>query len=227
MCSTDARIEADADDAPTVVVLYGPPAVGKTPVGRELSVLTGFRFFFNHVTVPAARVIFPDGQPQPAYTALLREWRLAGLAAAARAGVSLIFTVAYCGAEDDPFIDDLVATLRAHRGHTRFVELRAPEQVLMSRVGDASRTALGKMTDPQKLSELLATRDLTASVKYPSLTIRIDTTEHPPADTARRIAREFRLPTTTRTVSEADQAGPGPCAATPSPTRPAGGAVTR
>ncbi len=43
-----------------LIFIYGPPAVGKTTVGRELANITGYKFFYNHLTVPAAKAIFPD-----------------------------------------------------------------------------------------------------------------------------------------------------------------------
>jgi len=33
-----------------LVVVFGPPAVGKMTVGREICLLTGFKFFHNHTT---------------------------------------------------------------------------------------------------------------------------------------------------------------------------------
>jgi shikimate kinase len=34
-----------------LVILFGPPAVGKMTVGQELANLTGFRLFHNHMTI--------------------------------------------------------------------------------------------------------------------------------------------------------------------------------
>ena len=34
-----------------LVILYGPPGVGKLTVGRELAARTGFKLFHNHLTV--------------------------------------------------------------------------------------------------------------------------------------------------------------------------------
>jgi hypothetical protein len=35
----------------TLVIIFGPPAVGKMTVGLELERLTGFRLLHNHMTV--------------------------------------------------------------------------------------------------------------------------------------------------------------------------------
>ena len=44
-----------------LVFLYGPPAVGKFTVAKELAALTGFKLFHNHLTVDVATSIFEHG----------------------------------------------------------------------------------------------------------------------------------------------------------------------
>jgi hypothetical protein len=44
-----------------LVVLYGPPGVGKLTVGTALSELTGFKLFLNHLTVNLVTSVFPPG----------------------------------------------------------------------------------------------------------------------------------------------------------------------
>ena len=43
----------------TLVIIFGPPAVGKMTVGLELERLTGFRLFHNHMTVDPVIRLFP------------------------------------------------------------------------------------------------------------------------------------------------------------------------
>ena len=43
----------------TLVIIFGPPAVGKMAVGLELERLTGFRLFHNHMTVNPIIRLFP------------------------------------------------------------------------------------------------------------------------------------------------------------------------
>jgi shikimate kinase len=201
---TDEEIARGPGDVPTLVMLYGPPASGKTTVGRELAELTGFRLFINHLTVTPAKALFPDGEPAAAYFALLSEWRLTGITAALRAGASVVFTMVYSGSPDDSLIARIVAAVRAEGGRGRFVELHAPVPVLTSRVGNESRAKLGKMTTPDALRRVLEDRDVTASVAYPEITIRLDTSIHAPDTAARRIADEFALTTRTTTTPAGD-----------------------
>jgi replication-associated recombination protein RarA len=55
------------------VVIFGPPAVGKMTVGHELSKITGFRLFHNHMTIELVLNFFDFGDPQ--FEALVSEFR--------------------------------------------------------------------------------------------------------------------------------------------------------
>jgi shikimate kinase len=41
-----------------LVILFGPPAVGKMTVGQQLANLTGFKLFHNHMTIELALNFF-------------------------------------------------------------------------------------------------------------------------------------------------------------------------
>lgn len=56
-----------------LVVIFGPPAVGKMTVGMELCKRTGFKLFHNHMTVEPIMEIFPFGSP--AFGRLVNEFR--------------------------------------------------------------------------------------------------------------------------------------------------------
>lgn len=43
---------------PKFVLIIGPQAVGKMTVGQELAKLTGFKLFYNHMTIEMVRLIF-------------------------------------------------------------------------------------------------------------------------------------------------------------------------
>ncbi|QIK65364.1 AAA family ATPase [Nocardioides sp. HDW12B] len=46
-----------------LVVVFGPPAVGKMTVGREICARTGFKLLHNHMTIEPVLEIFPFGSP--------------------------------------------------------------------------------------------------------------------------------------------------------------------
>lgn len=57
----------------TLVILCGPPAVGKMTVGMELSDLTGIPLFHNHASIEAVLPVFEFGTP--AFNRLVGDFR--------------------------------------------------------------------------------------------------------------------------------------------------------
>ena len=47
-----------------LVMMFGPPAVGKMAVGRELSTLTGYPLFHNHMSIEPILDVFPWAHPR-------------------------------------------------------------------------------------------------------------------------------------------------------------------
>ncbi len=56
-----------------LVIVFGPPAVGKMTVGYELAKLTGLKVFHNHMTIEIALNFFDFGQPE--FHRLVNEFR--------------------------------------------------------------------------------------------------------------------------------------------------------
>ncbi len=78
---------------PTLVCLIGPPAVGKTTVGRELCRRTGFELFHGHVVADVLAPYFPFGTAS--FNRLSQTWRRAFFEEARLAGLDLVMTVAW------------------------------------------------------------------------------------------------------------------------------------
>lgn len=55
---------------PKFVLIIGPQAVGKMTVGQELAKLTGYKLFYNHMTIEMVRLIFD--YDKKAYTKMNR-----------------------------------------------------------------------------------------------------------------------------------------------------------
>lgn len=178
-----------------LVFIYGPPASGKTTIGRILAHKTKYDFFFNHATTSAARAIFPDRHnPLYAdkYSDLLKTLRLAGISAAADANLDIIFTLAYSGSVDDEFVAAIVKSVNSNEGVCHFVQLHTPDATLAERVNNPTRRRLGKVIDPDRLKKLLASRDMRAQVPYDNV-LHIDTTQHSPEQSAQKIIDTFHL----------------------------------
>lgn len=91
-----------------LIIIYGPPAVGKLTVDRELAKVTGYKLFHNHLTVDLAYSLFPSGTK--AYSDFVEKIRLEAFEAAAKNKIKgIIFTSVYRletlnGKGDDLFI---------------------------------------------------------------------------------------------------------------------------
>lgn len=72
--------------------MFGPPAVGKMTVGKELAELTGLKLFHNHMTIEPVLQLFEFGSPP--FARLVRSFRNQVFEEVARSDLpGLIFTV--------------------------------------------------------------------------------------------------------------------------------------
>src|SRR5207248_1869126 len=126
-----------------LVFLYGPPAVGKFTVAVELEKLTGYKNFHNHVISDMIGIFFEWGHP--ARAPLVNRIREDIIETAAKEKISgVIFTYVY-DVSDQPWIDSIAEIIERHKGTIHFVQLVAPEVVLMQRVAEPSREKYHKI----------------------------------------------------------------------------------
>ncbi len=117
-----------------LVMIFGPPAVGKMTVGHELCGLTGYKLFHNHMTVEPLLGIFAFGSPP--FTRLVDEFRTRILEEAVAADLpGLVFTFVWALQDeaDAALVRGYVEL--AERGGARvlFVELAADLDVRVVR----------------------------------------------------------------------------------------------
>jgi shikimate kinase len=137
-----------------LIILYGPPAVGKLTVGQELAKLTGFRLFHNHLAIDLAHEIYEWGNP--AFFTLVHQIRTIVVVSAVESETSLILTFFYTGAaNEDMFFKLVIELVEKAGGEVDFVHLTAPDEVLLERVTSKSRKQFGKLTTKDSLIETL------------------------------------------------------------------------
>ena len=173
-----------------LVFMHGPAAAGKLTIARELSHMTGFRLFHNHLTVDAVAAVFDFGS-EP--FVLLREqiW-LAIFREAAQRNVSLIFTFAPEQTVRLSFIQDTLDAVESAGGKVLFVKLTCPIAELERRIVQPSRTAFGKLRSLELFRELHATGGF-AYPELPDSGLSIDTSQTSPREAAARICAFFSL----------------------------------
>jgi shikimate kinase len=173
-----------------LIVIHGPPTAGKHTVGKRLSELTGYKFFYNHLTVDVVRAIFDDEDKRR--HDLLFRLRTDTIAEAARYGLDTIFTMAYT---DEPhshgFVRDMTEAVARYGGTIHYVRLDAPNAVLYERAGNASRHQLRKPTDPEHIRTYVTTRETRVNIDDDTLVL--DTSKLAPEESAQAIIRHFGL----------------------------------
>ena len=116
------------------LMLFGPPAVGKMTVGRELAGRTGYKLLHNHMTVEPVLDIFEFGSPP--FVRLVAEFRNRIIEEAISADLpGLVFTMVW-GLdlpEDRALVASYVDLVEAAGGRVSFVELFATLEERLSR----------------------------------------------------------------------------------------------
>ena len=116
-----------------LMVIFGPPAVGKMTVGRAVCERSDFRLFLNHHTVEPLADVF--GMGAPAFRTLTSEFRRRVIEEAAAAEVPLILTLVWNlgGVEDAQWVASLVAPYESAGLPISFVELAADLDTRLAR----------------------------------------------------------------------------------------------
>ncbi len=184
----------DGDTTPTLTYLYGPPAVGKLTIATPLAEMTGHRLFHNHLSVNAVRPIFDLGSAP--FNAVIERLRIDVCATAMAAGRSLIFTNSSAWGGDDgrarfeSFASRMVAAVEDGGGRAMLVQLVGEPDELVERVVSDARRGHHKLTDPDRLREILSTFD---AAPLPGTALTIDTASLTPEAAAARIAAQLRV----------------------------------
>ncbi len=105
-----------------LLIVFGPPAVGKMTIGRAVCARTDFHLFHNHMTIEPLLETFGFGTP--AFNTLNGEFRTRVLQEAAKNDVNLLFSVVWAlDCQED--LDVTNSYIEIFGGDVAFVELRA------------------------------------------------------------------------------------------------------
>jgi hypothetical protein len=190
-----------------LLVIFGPSAVGKMTVGREIARLTGYKLFHNHMTVEPVLELFEFGSPS--FVRLVSEFRTRVIEEACESDLpGLVFTIVW--ALDDPgdkeLVDGYAEIVESRGGTVRYVELYAPQEERLARNAtperlDAKRSKRDveasngwlRDADEQRLLNTRSEHELKALVGGRPH-VRVDNTVLPPEDAAARIVAALDLP---------------------------------
>ena len=184
-----------------LILLYGPPAVGKLTIAKEIARLTGFTLFHAHLTSDLVEAIFPRGTPS--FRTLVWDLRYAMFAAAAQAHLDgLIFTMVY-GRNREPFIARCVEVVEPFGGEVCFVHVYCQAETLRQRVVREDRKQYGKITSVELLNDTLRNWEpqalFEAGTLWDSLSLNTDVLR--PVEAAQQVIAHYRLPTKHHTLT--------------------------
>lgn len=116
-----------------LLVIFGPPAVGKMTVGRAVCERSNFRLFLNHHTIEPLADVF--GMGSAPFRTLTGEFRRRVVEEAAAAEVALILTMVWNlgGVEDARWVGELVAPYADAGLPIAFAELAADLETRLGR----------------------------------------------------------------------------------------------
>ncbi len=191
-------------EAPALIFIVGPPAVGKMTVGHELAQRTGLRLFHNHHTIDLALRFFAYGTPP--FHRLVGEFRrriLQEVAASDLPGLIFTYVWAFDHTSDAAAVEEYATIFRARGGSVVFVELAATQEERLRR----NETEFRLVEKPFKrdieksrsqLLEIDGKYQLNSRGEYDERAdyMRIDNTELSPAEVAEVVIARFSLPRT-------------------------------
>lgn len=117
-----------------LVILFGPPAVGKMTVGRELEKISGLKLFHNHMTIELVLPFFEFGTKE--FNRLTGQFRRQILEEVANSDLpGLIFTFVWDFNQEGEkkFIDSLTSIFHEVGGESYYVELEATQKERLKR----------------------------------------------------------------------------------------------
>ncbi|WP_027883541.1 AAA family ATPase [Meiothermus rufus] len=174
-----------------LVFLYGPAAVGKLTVAREVARLIGYPIFDNHLSIDYAARLLEWGSPD--YVKLLRALRLFTFRQLAEMGLEgLLFTFIYTPPSSDAFVRQVLEVCAQTGIEPLFVKLEAPREVLLQRVVQPERKALKKLSRPERLLRMLDEEGALEAIPYVESLV-LDTAQLSPQAAAQKIVQHYRL----------------------------------
>lgn len=190
----------------SLVIITGPPAVGKMTVGLALERLTGLKLFHNHMSIELALKFFePSSDSFGRVVGTIRRVVMEEVAKGRGRGLIFTFVWAFDDPRDAAAIQRCAEIFAAHGRQTYYVELQADieerarrnatelrlAQKPSKRDVEASDSQLRRMSETHKLN---STTELADRDYY----LRIDNTNMAPEEVAALIQRTFQLPIAAR-----------------------------
>jgi len=188
----------------TLIIIFGPPAVGKMTVGDAIARRTGLRLFHNHHTIDLALRFFEFGTPP--FHRLVSEFRtriFEEVAASTLPGMVFTYVWAFEDESDTRYVERVSAIFRSRGADVYLVELEATQGERLRRNETEFRLAekppkRNVAKSRAQLLELDAKHRLNSGDELAGRPdyMRIDNTALSADEVAERIIQRFGIPVT-------------------------------
>jgi tRNA uridine 5-carbamoylmethylation protein Kti12 len=174
-----------------IIVIYGPPAVGKLAVAQELANITGYKLLHNHLAIDLVESVLDRKKNK--FWELIDSYRLSLLDAAAQESVDgVILTSVNIKGKDDAFIKSLIDIAKKNSGDIYFVHLKCEMNKLKGRLQEPSRKEHGKLMDIKTFERFVSENDVFDPIPFVD-SFSIDNTNVSAAEAAMRIKKHYKL----------------------------------
>ena len=176
-----------------LVMIYGPPAVGKLTTAQMLAAMTGYKLFHNHYTQDMVYPIF--GHKSPSADNLLREIRLAVFEEAMKSNIDLIFTFCFENPQHMDFLKQTIGKSAQFDSRLLFVRLYCDFDEECKRVEDPSRKNYpAKCQTVEVLKWALKDKNIDGRIDFVGEHLEIDSTAMSPEEVVEKIILYYGLP---------------------------------
>ena len=183
------------------ILIFGPSAVGKMAVGRELVDITGFKLFHNHMSIELILNFFEYGTPK--FNLLNMEFRrriFEEVATSDLEGLVFTYVWAFNEASDKKYVDSICKIFLKEGGLVYFVELEASLEERIKR--NRSKSRLEEKPSKRNVQEsqkrllemdskyIMNTKD---DFYYPENYIKINNTHMTALEVAQKIKEKWKF----------------------------------
>lgn len=179
-----------------VVLIFGPQAVGKMTVGKELEKQTGLKLFHNNMTVELLTPFFGFTPEMWELSSKFRKEIFKTMADTNQKGLIFTFVWAFDSLDDWMFVEEVCNIFESKGGTVYFVELKADINERLLRNQQAAK--------PSKRNLQWAEKEIRESMRIHRLNsnpgeinrenyIKINNTHLSPEEVAEMIIEKFQL----------------------------------
>lgn len=176
-----------------LVVIYGPPAVGKMTTAERLGAITKYQVFHSHLAIDLVNSITPEDGGKAYYDFLFKIIYETVEFAWKNGQTGLIMTIAYTGSEKQKELLKQLKTLVESNGDSICpVKLFASMDELKKRVVSPSRDYYGKLMSADELEKWMAETNYISKMDIAE-SLEIDNTGISPEAVAEIIKSYYHL----------------------------------